>query len=589
MFYPKITPPIRLLPPQIANQIAAGEVVERPASVLKELLENSLDAGADTIEVDIEQGGIALIRVRDNGHGIRRDELTLALSRYSTNKISKLSDLEHITSLGFRGEALASIASVARLTLSSRFHLEEQGHCIKSEGQASSFEPIPHPIGTTVEIRDLFYNTPARRKFLRTDKTEFSHIQEALKRLALSRFDVVFKLTHNRKNLLALKTTHSPAEQLQRVAWLCGTEVTTHLLSLHQESDHLRISGWISQPTHSRSQPDLQYFFVNGRVVRDKLLTHAIRQAYEDVLHASRHPTYVLYLHIEPNEVDVNVHPTKSEVRFAQATQVHNFLVKAVQSHLATTLPGKVTPGIKPRFLESPAPLAIRETFQIYEALRADSAEKIPPPKVLVPASLEELPIPPTPPLGYALAQLHGTYILAENTEGLVIIDLHAAHERITYEQMKTAWLTENLPVQRLLVPVQIAVSEREADIIEQHINLVAKLGFEVTRVAPETLLVRQLPIWLSQANIAELIKEMLAELSHFEVSSSLQEHIYQILATLACHSSVQAHRALSLSEMNALLRDLEITLRGNQCNHGRPTWIQLNLKELDNLFMRGR
>ncbi len=605
-------PSIHTLPKLLANQIAAGEVVERPASVVKEVLENSLDARADHIEIDIEQGGVALIRIRDNGFGIRRDELLLALNRHSTSKIKNLDDLERINSLGFRGEALASIASISRLILNSRFYNEEMGHCVRLDGheKVAKPEPVAHPVGTTLEIRDLFYNTPARRKFLRTEKTEFGHVHETIKRLALSRFDVSFKLTHNRKNLMSLKVAQHEEEQLQRVALLCGAEFIDHVLKINEDSDDMQLSGWITQPTYSRSQPDMQYFFVNGRIVRDKFINHAIRQAHEDVLYSGRHPSYVLYLKIDPGEVDVNVHPTKNEVRFSQSQQVHHFLVHTLQNHLAQTSPGHIGPpsethiperqsivlppstlstkdtteSAKPFLqykIDRPSVSAIHETRETYEALQTP----------LLPKKSEEAKSDNKiiPPLGYALAQLRGVYILAENADGLILVDMHAAHERITYERMKSVWQANNSSAQVLLVPISVAVSEHEAEIAEQHFNLFNKLGFDINRVGQETLVVRQVPTLLSDANIPVLVRDVLADLSHLGVSPRLQENMQEILATLACHSSVRANRQLTLSEMNALLRDMEKTERSNQCNHGRPTWTQLSMKELDSLFLRGR
>jgi DNA mismatch repair protein MutL len=629
-------PSIQPLPPLIANQIAAGEVVERPASVVKELLENSLDAKADNIEINIEQGGIGLIRVRDNGFGIRSDELLLALNRHSTSKIRDLGDLDHINSLGFRGEALASIASISRLTLSSRFYNDEVGHCIRLDGQEkpAALEPMAHPTGTTLEIRDLFYNTPARRKFLRTEKTEFAYLHETIKRLALSRFDVCFKLTHNRKTLMALKEALVEEEQLQRVAMLCGPDFVSHVLKIDEVSDKMQLSGWITQPTYSRSQPDMQYLFVNGRIIRDRLINHAVRQAYEDVLYTGRHPSYVLYLKIEPSEVDVNVHPAKNEVRFAKSGLVHSFLVKALQDSLAQTSPNNVGPPIhssgsspsnrsspansiqkfpskivrnqlvktvggklsaksattqfqftQPHKIDRPSSSTIRETTQVYEALQAPllSEESLP--------NIDNYtePSQPTPPLGYALAQLHGVYILAENAKGLVLVDMHAAHERITYEQMKSTWQADNLSAQVLLVPVSVSVSEREAEIAEQHIDLFKKLGFDLSHAGPEMLIVREVPMLLVDANVPVLVRDVLADLLRFDISTRVEENMQKVLATLACHTSVRANRQLSLSEMNALLRDMEKTERSNQCNHGRPTWTQLTMKELDSLFLRGR
>ncbi len=627
-------PSIHPLPKLLANQIAAGEVVERPASVIKELLENSLDARANNIEIDIEQGGIALMRVRDNGFGIRRDELLLALNRHSTSKIRELDDLDRINSLGFRGEALASIASISRLTLSSRFYGDEIGHCVRLDGQEKPIgpEPMAHPIGTTLEIRDLFYNTPARRKFLRTDKTEFGQVHETVKRLVLSRFDVNFKLTHNRKILMVLKVAQREDEQLQRVAMLCGPEFVDHVLSINEKSDEMQLSGWITQPTYSRSQPDMQYFFVNGRIIREKLINHAVRQAYEDVLYSGRHPSYVLYLKIDPSEMDVNVHPTKSEVRFAQIGVVHNFLVEALQNRLAQTSPnhaGPPTPSpqpsnsressspqasrkspspqhfpfprlgassppsdaSKPQFIppypiNRPSAVAIRETMQAYQALHPPLLPEELPLDVITDNNLAPSSIPP---LGYALAQLHGVYILAENADGLILVDMHAAHERITYERMKSVWQADTLSTQVLLIPISVSVSEREAEIAERHVDLFNQLGFDINRAGPETLVVREVPTLLADANMPMLVRDVLADLLRFGVSPRLQENIQGILATLACHTSVRANRQLSLSEMNALLRDMEKTERSNQCNHGRPTWTLLSMKELDSLFLRGR
>lgn len=595
-------PSIHRLPSLIANQIAAGEVVERPASVVKELLENSLDAKAETIDIDIEQGGVALIRIRDDGFGIRPDELSLALNRHTTSKIRNLDDLGRINSLGFRGEALASIASISRLTLRSRFYNNDRGHCIRLDGQEkpSAIEPIAHPIGTTLEIRDLFYNTPARRKFLRTEKTEFAHIHETIKRIALSRFDVKFKLTHNHKTLMSFKPATNEDEQLQRVAMLCGPEFIEHVLNINELSGGLQLSGWITQPTYSRSQPDMQYFFVNGRIIRDKLINHALRQAYQDVLYNGRHPSYVLYLKIDPREMDVNVHPTKSEVRFAESGQVHDFLTQAIEKCLANTSPSHVSrpslpqpPLRQPPICysktenskgEKPSAAAIHETTQTYLALQ------VPPSDFVPERSTEQVKTTTAiPPLGYALAQLQGVYILAENAEGLVLVDMHAAHERITYERMKSSVQINNLETQGLLVPVSIPVSEREADIAEQEIDLFKKIGFEISRAGPEMLIVRQVPILLADANVPMLVRDVLADLLRFGVSARLQENLQDILGTLACHTSVRANRQLSLSEMNALLRDMEKTERSNQCNHGRPTWTQLSMKELDGLFLRGR
>ena len=500
------------------------------------------------------------------------------------------------------------MASISRLTLSSRFHTEDRGYGINLGNNPPKLEPVAHPIGTSIEVRDLFYNTPARRKFLRTEKTEFAHIQETIKRLALSRFEVGFKLTHHRKILLALKAATSEQERLQRVGMLCGPEFTQYSLPIEGELEGLRWSGWITQPTYSSSQPEVQYFFVNGRSIRDKLLNHAVRQAYSDVLHAQRYPAYILYLQIDPSKVDINVHPTKNEVRFVDAAKIHHFLVQTIQKSLAQTHPRETKPPLPHSFF----PSAVQETLQTYEVFSSASQQPLTetPSKLVQSSSSQEvtsqkiveevMPFLGTSPssdvttlsvpiLGYALAQLQGTYILAENTEGLVIVDMHAAHERITYEQMKTAWHNQNWGAQRLLIPIQINLREHEVELVEHQLHLFTQLGFEMTRTGPETFMVRQIPALLIGTHIPDLFKEVVAELSHFEVSSELQKSIDQLLATLACHTSIRAHRKLTLNEMNALLRDMENTLRSNQCNHGRPTWIQLNMKELDHLFMRGR
>jgi len=586
--FPQHIPTIQLLTPQLANQIAAGEVVERPASVVKELLENSLDAGAHHLEIDIEQGGIALIRVRDDGWGIRRDELALALSRHATNKIQSLDDLAQLNSLGFRGEALASIAAIARLKLNSCFYQQEHGYGIQvtATNTALTPQPVAHPVGTTVEIRDLFYNTPARRKFLRTDKTEFNHIQDVIKRVALSHFEVSFKVTHNRKTVMALKAALQASEQLQRIAMLCGPEFSEHLLTVNAQSGPLQLHGWMARPSYSRSQADLQYFFVNKRFIRDKLVNQAIRHAYQDVLYSGRHPSYVLYLQIDPEQIDVNVHPTKTEVRFAQSNQIFGFIVHSLQEQLAETRPTEVSkapvalPTAPVKMPALPQQLAIQETVQTYQALQAPVSH----------SAAAATPAPPTvPPLGYALAQLQGIYILAENAEGLIIVDIHAAHERITYERLKSAWQAQKLSAQRLLIPVTVAVSEQEADLAEQHLAHFKTLGFELTRAGPERLVIRQVATLLAEADVPALIRDVLADLAQLEVSTRLQEHMQRILATMACHQAVRATQQLSLQDMNTLLRQMEHTQRSDQCNHGRPTWIKISLKELDQLFLRGR
>lgn len=600
---------IQLLPPQLINQIAAGEVVERPAAVVKELLENSLDAGARSIEVDIEQGGVRRMRVRDDGAGIHKDDLPLALRRHATSKIRSLEDLEQVLSLGFRGEALPSIGSVSRLELSSRTQADSHGWRVTGEGDASSApEPAAHPVGTTVEVRDLFFNVPARRHFLRTEQTEFGHIEDLVKRIALSRFEVGFTLRHNQRVVHSLRPLES-GEHAQRVAALYGTAFMEQALPVEAAAVGLRLWGWVGLPTFSRGQADLQLFYVNGRMVRDKLVSHAIRQAYQDVLYHGRHPAYVLYLELPPAQVDVNVHPAKHEVRFREGRLVHDFLFRSLHKSLAgvsaglhpapqsapdtpelrDAAPGMSAPLQQPmsfgRVQDAPAripPGAVSEHLAVYQALHGVSQQD----------ASEVFPAAPhhqVPPLGYVLAQLQGIYILAENAHGLVLVDMHAAHERITYERMKAALEGEGIASQPLLLPITVNVSTREADIAEENAGLFEELGFEVGRSGSETLVVRRVPTLLHDADVTSLLRDVLSDLITHGTSTRIREHINGLLGTLACHTSVRAHRRLGLDEMNALLRDMEATPRSGQCNHGRPTWIQLSLDELDKLFMRGR
>ncbi|MFP5505156.1 MAG: DNA mismatch repair endonuclease MutL [Gammaproteobacteria bacterium] len=593
--------PIRLLPPQLINQIAAGEVVERPASVVKEVLENSLDAGARHLDLDIEQGGKTLIRVRDDGIGIPRDELALALARHATSKIASLEELEQVASLGFRGEALPSIASVSRLTLTSRTAAEAAGWRVGGDGseRMPAPEPAAHPQGTTVEIRDLFFNTPARRKFLRAEATEYKHIEDVVRRIALSRFNVAINLAHNQRPQWRLPAADTREQREQRLAKLCGQPFIEHSLYLEHTAAELRLSGWIAQPTFSRSQADLQYFFVNGRMVRDKLIAHAVRQAYQDVLFHGRHPAFVLYLELDPATVDVNVHPAKHEVRFRDSRLVHDFLFRALHEVLARDRPALNAAAVAPFSAaadgaapahaafaprQQPMPLRVDEHLQAYAALHSPA----PAPAVL-PDGLAEPAAGEPPPLGYALAQLHGIYILAQNAVGLVLVDMHAAHERITYEGLKRAYDGEGIRAQPLLVPVTLAVSEREAALAEAAAGVFAELGLEIDRLGPERLVVRQVPALLRQADVAALVRDVLSDLGEHGVSTRLQEARNAVLSSMACHGSVRANRQLGIAEMNALLRDMERTERSGQCNHGRPTWVQLRLDELDRLFLRGQ
>ncbi len=608
-----LTNSIQLLSPQLANQIAAGEVVERPASVVKELLENSLDAGATTISLEVEQGGVRLIRLRDNGAGIHKDELPLALSRHATSKITALEDLEAVMSLGFRGEALASISSVSRLTLTSRKADQPEAWSVAVEGREMEprLTPAAHPQGTSVEVRDLFFNTPARRKFLKTEKTEFGHLEEVVRRLALSRFDVSFSLTHNSKTLYQLKPAKSEIEQERRLSQLLGSAFIEHALvvDMQAEASGLRLYGWITQPTHSRSQADQQYFFVNGRIIKDKVVSHAVRQAYQDVLYNGRHPAFVLYLELDPAWVDVNVHPTKHEVRFRESRLVHDFIYRSLHRAIAQMTPESLLDTRAPapvqalnasgqhfeqnRFHLPPqtnAPSASAVTAQIqgygqlYPKQPASSSTITP-----ETPGIAEVAEDGTPPLGFALAQLHGVYILAQSAQGLILVDMHAAHERIVYERMKQALSEDRLRSQPLLVPVSLTVSQREAETAESHHGLFERLGFSLQRLSDETLVIREVPVYLSKSDVSQLVRDVLADLYEIGGSQRIENHINELLGTMACHGAVRANRQLTITEMNVLLRDMEQTERSGQCNHGRPTWVSLTLSELDKLFLRGQ
>lgn len=707
---------IQLLSARLANQIAAGEVVERPASVVKELLENSLDAGATSVEIDVEQGGVKLLRIRDNGSGIAKEDLPLSLSRHATSKITDLSDLEAVCTLGFRGEALASISSVSRLTLTSNTG-DDAGWQVYTEGRdmETFVKPAAHETGTTLEVRDLFFNTPARRKFLRTEKTEFSHIEEVVKRQALSRFDVAFVLQHNQRKVHNLRPATTQQEKERRIALVLGKTFMENCLYVShgpvmESVGGMTLWGWVALPTFSRSQADQQYFFVNGRVIRDKLVAHAIKQAYHDVLYHGRHPAFVLYLDIDPAVVDVNVHPTKHEVRFRDGRLVHDFIFRTLHKALADVRPqdqlasnagrneslgtqgalttaqviptprtsqartdssavnraesessqennmplqqnrlkipeqsGSEQSGYTPSTVptetltteankptEAPvgavkslfqravptsnsqgsfqgstdsrvAAQQVSEQLEAYGELHKTAQEShdskqlardfspltaTPPLSTGVQAQTTESDIPP---LGFALAQLKGVFILAESAEGLVIVDIHAAHERITYESLKRAYDEENIVSQPLLVPLSFTVSGREADCAEQHAAEFEHFGFHVGRTGIENLVVRQIPALLKQSDVEQLVKDVLADFIEYGTSNRIIEARNQLLSTMACHGSVRANRQLSIQEMNTLLRDIERTERSGQCNHGRPTWVSQSLKAVDKLFLRGR
>ena len=643
-------PKISLLSPRLANQIAAGEVVERPASVVKELLENSLDAGASQLDIEVEQGGVRRIKIRDNGTGIMKEDLSLALSRHATSKIVTLDDLEAVRTLGFRGEALASISSVSRLHLTSQAENEREAWRVEAEGKdmETAIRPASHPQGTTIDVRDLFFNTPARRKFLRTEKTEFAHLEEVVKRLALSRYETGFRLSHNGKQVYDLRPVTDQLHAEHRLATLLGKKFIENSLTLDVEAAGLRLWGWIGLPTFSRSQADLQYFFVNGRVVKDKLVAHAVRQAYRDVLYNGRHPTFVLYLELDPATVDVNVHPTKHEVRFRDGRLVHDFLFSRIHKAIADVRPESDSAPTEMQAAvsdvstvyganmteQSALPLLNRQASAGMDWMKSASsvpdasqirgqldgmrrlsgyAQQYPPQtEVIDPDTGEIKEISPphsigrhegedfpqgdsnavyqtVPPLGFAVAQLHGVYILSESEQGLILVDMHAAHERIVYERMKTAFYQKAIASQPLLVPINIAVSQSEADLVEESGDVFSAFGFCVERTGLESVMVREVPVILIRGDVEGLVRDVISDLSTNGVSDLIESRANELMASMACHGAIRANRKLTTTEMNSLLRDMEITERSGQCNHGRPTWAHLSMSDLDKLFLRGR
>ena len=593
-------PHIQTLPSHLVNQIAAGEVVERPASVVKELVENSLDAGAKSITVEIEAGGTRLIRVSDDGCGIDRDELSVAVSRHATSKIRNLDDLEKIHSLGFRGEALPSIASVSRLSLCS--HHENADHAWKINARDEQ-GPVPDaaPVGTVIEVRELFYNVPARKKFLRTEQTEYKHIESLFKTLALSHPQVAFKLIHNQKVIYQLRAANSPAEHQQRLAMLCGKSFAESLIEIDIETEGHRLRGWVALPTFNRSQADMQYFFVNNRMIRDKLISHAVRQAYQDVMFHGRHPAFVLSLDMDSRQLDVNVHPQKHEVRFRNSRLVHDFIYRSLKQALAGVQPEQQIDS--PAFamsnsVQSSAPAMSQQAGMGFNQFANYGNNRVPDIREQTAAYTaliqtdNELPVDneaQVPPLGFAIAQLKGIYILAENSEGLIVVDMHAAHERIVYERMKQNLEQEDVIHQPLLVPISLNVSQAEADLVEEHNAMFMHLGFGIERLGLEQVRVRATPALLKHADSEQLVRDVLADLLEYGQSQRIEEYQNQMLSSMACHASVRANRLLSIDEMNALLRDIEQTERSGQCNHGRPTWKQLSLNALDKFFKRGQ
>lgn len=615
-------PTIARLPDLLISQIAAGEVVERPASVLKELLENSLDAGSKAIQVHLEEGGVKLIRLTDDGCGIAKAELALALTRHATSKISTLDDLERVGTLGFRGEALASVASVARLSITSRER--GAGHAWKLKGEPGA-EPEPAALmaGTVVEMRDLYFNTPARRKFLKSESTEFAHCADAVKRLALTRPDVAISLTHNGRNLFQL----APADPARRIADILGDDFLGAARAVDAGAGALSIAGFAIDPTRATDAKDGQYVFVNGRFVRDKVISHALREAYRDVLHGSRQPAVCLFVNIDPALVDVNVHPAKTEVRFRDSRAMHQFVFHAIQRTLAAPVQAEAAPALversaaggdmstpavnretRPNFEYSPplrhqASLGVNEpaaaaylafaraTQNIGQSAspRDEFAPQFQPGPGISPASPDSPPGNDGPPLGYALAQLHGIYVLAQNARGLILVDMHAAHERILYEKLKTAFDSRQVATQNLLIPAVFSADPLAIAAVEEHAEALAELGFAIAPLGPNQLGVRSVPALLQSGDPAALAKSLIAELREHGISQLATARRNELLATMACHGAVRARRQLTVPEMNALLRQMEETERAGQCNHGRPTWTELSMEQLDKLFLRGQ
>ena len=580
--------PIRILADPLIDQIAAGEVIERPASVAKELIENALDAGARHLTIDVEHGGIRLLRVRDDGTGIPAAELPLALSRHATSKIASLEELERVGTLGFRGEALPSIASVSRLKLTSRAAGAGQAAEIESaDGRTGKAKPAAHPPGTTVEVRDLFHKVPARRKFLRSEATEYQHVLRTVVRLALSRFDVAFTLTHNRREQFALPPASERREREARVARLVGADFIANSRYLAHAQGGLSLAGWIGLPAQSRAQADRQYLFVNGRMVRDRLLASAARLGYRDVSYGGRHPAWLLYLTLDPMQLDVNAHPQKLEVRFRDGRGVHDFLFRTIERALAETAAAPdgqpPVPGASLLGQGRPAASGALPFGEAMQAAWAGYASGMRAAVAEAPDAGDELP------LGHAIAQLHGIYIVAQTAEGMVLVDMHAAHERVLYERLKSALDAGDGPRQKLLVPAILETTEADAELALQHREELAAAGLVVDRIGPATLAIREVPVALAGQDVAGVLRDALADLAHTGETHRIAGDQNELLANIACRSAVRAHRQLSIPEMNALLRDMERTERSGQCSHGRPTWTRVTMTELDRLFLRGR
>ena len=634
---------IEQLPSYLADQIAAGEVVERPASVVKELLENALDSGATQIDIMIEEGGEKSIVVIDNGSGIPKQEVLLAVSRHATSKIKTGEDLAAVATLGFRGEALASISSVSRFEMSSRHESEKAAWQLNSEGEGrwSDLKPAAGTVGTRVSVVDLFFNTPARKKFLRTARAEFMQIEQLVKRVMLSRPEVSFKLIHNQKVTRHVIAVTDELSLKKRLAQLMGAPFVQQSLEINFEAQDIKLSGWVGQPTFNRSQTDMQYLFVNGRIVRDRLLSYAVKQAYADVLYNGRHPAYLLFLEIPHELVDVNVHPSKYEVRFANGRWVYDFLRRSVRESVARPIAAETGSGVQLGSSMDPAQggLAGQNSFgagfssvghsqidvqtamafqQPYEASQNPSQDTLQSAQYQAVLSggnsfnrnLQDIinqrrqPTRPgevheasseydvnqgMPRLGFAKAQIHGVYILSENQHGLVLVDMHAAHERVVYERFKTQWATDRLVSQPLLVPIAMALDESQVEVWQINEAGFSKLGFEIELLGPEQLKITAVPALLIKSDVVGLLNDMIADLAIAGQTQQVEERINEMLSTMACHGSVRANRQLTIPEMNALLREMEVTERSDQCNHGRPTWVQMSMGQLDSLFMRGQ
>ncbi|MGE0113328.1 MAG: DNA mismatch repair endonuclease MutL [Steroidobacteraceae bacterium] len=609
--------PIRILPDQLIHQIAAGEVVERPASVIKELVENSLDAGATQIDVEVDEGGVKLCKVRDNGCGIARDELALAITRHATSKIADIDDLERVSTLGFRGEALPSMASVSRMRVTSRTADSELAYAVNVDnGDISPPMPAAAPLGTSIEVRDLFFNVPARRKFLRAERTELQHLTRQLERLALSRFDVGFSLTAGKRPVFSYPVATTPEQQGQRIAAIMGDDFMSHALYFEHEAMAMKLWGWLCLPTFARGQPDLQYWYLNGRVMRDRTLGNAVRLGYQDVLYGGRHPAYLLFLDMDPGMVDVNAHPAKLEVRFRDGRQVHDFVFRTIERVLRDTRAGALPVHANaPASVDSlipadraepaaawwPAQSAQQQSGHAPEYRHQQSwhlaVRDLPAANAAYNAVAEApaaAPMPATahdelPPLGFAIAQLHGVYILSQVKEGLILVDMHAAHERTTYERLKSALASGRVPSQPLLVPIAVTLPASDASLIEDSIEALTRVGLEVERRGPGSILIRAIPVLLGRWDANELLKQVLADLREHGISQHIERSLDEVIGSLSCHSAVRANRNLTIPEMNTLLREMERTVRSDQCVHGRPTWTAVSMAELDRLFLRGR